>query len=110
MIKHHIHAFSYKESRKEPGSVPRGSTSASSRSSARLPGLDPPPEDIDPVIWPAAVAGHGSCAHLGEDGIRVPADIVVGPEVEDEAHRLPVHGSEQRPDVLLEAHRLVLPG
>jgi hypothetical protein len=45
-----------------------------------------------------------------EDGVAVLDDVVVGPEVEREAHRLPVLSPEQRFDVGVEADRLVRTG
>jgi hypothetical protein len=44
-----------------------------------------------------------------EDGVGVGRDVVEGPEVEAEAHRIAVALAEQWRDVLFEAGRLVWP-
>jgi hypothetical protein len=75
-------------------------------SSAAESGLRPAFEDPDPLPWPCSVAWHSSGLHALEDRLGVRADVVVGPEVECELHRLAVALSEQWLDVLLEADRL----
>src|SRR5262249_37252469 len=74
--------------------------------STRLASVDPALEGMDLLLRPGSVAGHRPCADLREDLVRVRGDVVVGPEVEGELHRLSVARPEQRFDVLVEADRL----
>jgi len=73
-------------------------------------GFGPALEDRDLIGGPRAVAGHGSCLELFEHCVGVLFDVVERAEVECELHRLAVARAKQGPDVLLEAHRLVLFG
>jgi hypothetical protein len=75
--------------------------------SARFPALGPAPEELDLLLRPRAVAGHGAGLKAAEDGVGVTADIFVGPEIECELHRLAVAFAEHGLDVGLEAHGLV---
>src|SRR4051812_24868444 len=70
------------------------------------PGVDPAPEDVDPVGRPGAVAGHRAVLQPLQDVGGVPADVVGGPQVEGEEHRPAVVLAEQRTDVCGEPHRL----
>src|SRR5690242_16652497 len=71
------------------------------------PGLGPPLEHPDLGRGPGAVARHGAVLQPLEDIGGVAAHVVGGPQVEGEAHRLPVALAEQRLDVGGEAHLLV---
>src|ERR1039458_5039050 len=53
-------------------------------------GLYPAFERLDPVGRPSAVARHGSSLNSLEDGLCVGADVLVGPEIEPELHRLAI--------------------
>jgi hypothetical protein len=72
-----------------------------------LAAFDPAPEELDLLLRPGDVAGHGSVFEAAEDGVGVLADVVVRPEIEGPLHRCTVALTEQRPDLSLEAHRLV---
>jgi hypothetical protein len=63
-------------------------------------------EEINLCSGPRTVARHGACLKAGEDGVGVPADVVVRSEVEGELHRSAVALAEQGLDVRLEAHGL----
>src|ERR1700674_4474512 len=73
-------------------------------------GAYPPLERVDLLARPRAVTGHRAVADALEDGVGVALDLVVGPEVKRELHRLAVAMAEQRLDVLFEADRLVCVG
>src|SRR5215470_11997619 len=73
-------------------------------------GLCPPREDLDPLLRPGSVARHAAGAQPLQDLVCVLPYVGGGPQVECELHRRPVTLAEQRPDVRLEPHRLVLPG
>src|SRR5258708_10180379 len=70
----------------------------------------PAREDLYPVPRPGAVAGHGPVAEAFQDVRGMSLDVLVGPEVEREAHRVLVPLAEQRLDVGGEADRLAGPG
>src|SRR5205814_1514322 len=66
-------------------------------------------EDLDLRFGPGTVAGHRAVPEPAED-LRGPgADVLERPQVEGEAHGLPVALAEQRFDVPGEAHRLIRP-
>src|ERR1700722_7516138 len=73
-------------------------------------GPGPALEDRYLLGGPGAVAGHRAVADPVQDGRGISADVGVGPQVEDKAHRLAILVPEQRLDVLSEAHRLVRAG
>src|SRR5215471_14902036 len=73
------------------------------------PGVGPALEDLDLLGGPGAVAGHRALLKPGEDVGGTGADVVEGPQVEGEAHRLPVTRAEERPDMGREADRLIRP-
>src|SRR5260221_4571055 len=71
--------------------------------SVRLAAVDPALEKLDLRFGPRAVARHRSVRDAREDRVGVPADIVVGPQVEVGLHGLAVAFAEQRLDVGLAA-------
>src|ERR1700745_212513 len=73
-------------------------------------GCRPALEHVDLLGVPGSVAGHRAVAEPLEDGVRVLLDVVEGPEIEGELHRLTVTLAEQRLDVLLEADLFVRGG
>src|ERR671936_2636006 len=72
----------------------------------RHAGLDPPAEESDPLRRPGAIAWHRTAFEPLQDVVRVAAHILVVPQVEGEIHRVAIHLSEQRLDVVFEAGRL----
>src|SRR5258708_10082572 len=66
----------------------------------------PAREDLYPVPRPGAVAGHGPVAEAFQDVRGMSLDVLVGPEVEREAHRVLVPLAEQRLDAGGEADPL----
>src|SRR5918994_5784057 len=66
---------------------------------------DPAFEDVDAISWLRPVTGHGAGLETLDDGSRVAADIVMGPQVEREAHRLAIRAAEQCLDVAGEGGR-----
>jgi hypothetical protein len=67
-------------------------------------GLGPPLETFNLLLRPFAVTGHGTVAQALEDRRGVLLDFVVRRQIESPGHGLVVHRTEQRLDVLLEAH------
>jgi hypothetical protein len=75
----------------------------------RFAGVDPAAEDGDTLGGPRSVAWHGAGPEPVEDGVGLARNVVEGPEVEAEAHRIAVALAKQRLDVLFETGRLVWP-
>src|SRR5262245_49252400 len=73
-----------------------------------LAGVDPLAEDGDALGGPCSVTRHRAGFEPAKDGVGVGRDVLGRPEIEGEAHGGAVALAEQRLDVLLEAHRLVL--
>src|SRR5260370_38070995 len=73
-------------------------------------GLDPPLEGLHLLVRPGPVARHRPVLQPLEDAVGMILHVLVGPQVEGPFHRLPIHRTEQRLDVLSEAHWLVLGG
>src|SRR5262249_19377669 len=67
-------------------------------------GLDPAAEDVDTFGGPCSVAWHCAGLDPAEDRVGVGRDVVEGPEVEGETHRIAVTLAKKRLDVLLEMH------
>src|SRR5260221_10331822 len=65
----------------------------------RFPDIDPAPEKLDLVARPRPVARHGSRTYRIEDGAGVDRHIVERPQIEDNAHRIPIGLTKQRLDV-----------
>src|SRR5262249_2755675 len=68
-------------------------------------GVAPALERGDLLLGPGSVAWHRAAQDLFENRVCVRLDVVVGPEVEGELHRLAIAPAKQRLDVLLEADR-----
>ena len=69
--------------------------------------LGPPLEAFQLLYRPLAVTGHLTVPQALEDRRGVLLDLVVGRQVERPSHGLVVQRTEQRLDVLLEAHPFV---
>jgi hypothetical protein len=69
-----------------------------------LAGVEPPAEDGDALRGPCSVAWHRAGLEPFEDGVGAGRDVVEGPEIEREAHRIAVAVAvaKQWLDVLLE--------
>jgi len=70
-------------------------------------GVDPAAEDGDTLGGPCSVAGHRAGVETMQDGVGVRRDVLEGPEIEAETHRVAVALAEQWLDVLLEADWLM---
>ena len=92
------------------GSEARYRWTSSSDDLCGFAGVDPAAEDGDTLGGPCSVARHRAGLEPVEDGVGVRRDVVEGPEIEGEAHRVAVALAEQWLDVLLEADWLVRSG
>jgi hypothetical protein len=70
-------------------------------------GVDPPAEDGDAFRGPRSVAWHRARLEPLEDGVGVRRDVVEGPQVEGETHRVAVALAKQWLYVPFEVQRLV---
>jgi len=59
-------------------------------------GVDPAAEDGNTLGGPWSVARHGACVETTQDGGGVRRDVLEGPEIEAETHRVVVALVEQR--------------
>src|ERR1700692_534613 len=73
-------------------------------------GVEPSAKDFDFVFWPRSIARHRAIVESPEDFRRMRAHIAIRPQIEYKAHRLAIHSSEERLDVLGESHRVVRTG
>src|SRR6516225_7868399 len=83
--------------------LPPGVRLACQRRSRGRTSVDPADEDVDLLLRPGAVAGHGAGLQPTEYGGGALADVDVRPQAEGEARRLPVAAAEQQLDVLPKA-------
>src|SRR5262245_52732737 len=63
--------------------------------------LDPTTKDVDAFLRPCTVTGHGAVLQAVQDRGGMRHDVGMRPQIEGEAHRLPVRRPKERADMRL---------